>query len=141
MGSRPTPSRRELLAAAPAAGLLALAGNGAQAPESRQASGVKVGEVTDTSAIVWARLTAAPARNAGGAKAVGRPKKEEAPEAARLGRLAFAALWAQASLIPERRLIGPACARPSGAYEQLEDPSLDPAALRPSLQTWPLLRH
>jgi alkaline phosphatase D len=31
--------------------------------ETRQASGVKVGEVTDTSAIVWTRLTAAAKRN------------------------------------------------------------------------------
>jgi hypothetical protein len=67
--------------------------------------------------------------------------EEESPESARLGRLAFAALWQQAALIPERRLIGPAGARPSGAYERLEDPSVDPSALRPSLQTWPLLRH
>lgn len=66
--------------------------------------------------------------------------EQDAPEAARLGRLAFAALWLQAALIPERRLIG-SVARPSGAYERLEDPSVDPAALRPSLQSWPLLRH
>jgi hypothetical protein len=67
--------------------------------------------------------------------------EEEAPDAARHGRLAFAALWAQASLVPERRLVGPATARPSGAYEQLSDPSVDPATLRQGLQTWPLLRH
>lgn len=67
--------------------------------------------------------------------------EEEAPEAARHGRLAFAALWAQASPVPERRLIGPATARPSAAYEQLSDPAVDPATLRPNLQTWPLIRH
>jgi hypothetical protein len=67
--------------------------------------------------------------------------EEEAPDAVRHGRLAFAALWAQASLVPERRLIGPATARPSGAYEQFSDPSVDPATLRQGLQTWPLLRH
>ncbi len=67
--------------------------------------------------------------------------EEDAPEAARLGRLAFAALWAQSSPVPERRLIGPASARPSGAYEQASDPELDLPALRPSLQGWPLLRH
>ncbi|MCI0458623.1 MAG: alkaline phosphatase D family protein [Gemmataceae bacterium] len=37
-----------------------------QQPASRQATGVKVGEVTDTSAIVWMRLTAHAAHNAGG---------------------------------------------------------------------------
>ncbi len=35
--------------------------------EARQATGVKVGEVTDTSAIVWVRATAKPAREADGA--------------------------------------------------------------------------
>jgi hypothetical protein len=67
--------------------------------------------------------------------------EEGAPDAARLGRLAFAALWAASAPVPERRLVGPASARPSGAYEQPADPSVDPAALRPSFQTWPLLRH
>src|SRR3954469_20144833 len=43
-----------LLAAAPAAG------------EPHQATGVKVGEVTPTSALVWVRPTARPARNADG---------------------------------------------------------------------------
>jgi len=38
----------------------------AQAGGSRQATGVKVGEVTDTSAIVWMRLTAGAAHNAKG---------------------------------------------------------------------------
>lgn len=33
---------------------------------SRQASGVKVGEITDTTAIVWVRLTASPSRNRDG---------------------------------------------------------------------------
>ena len=32
-------------------------------PTPRQATGVKVGEVTDRSAIVWTRLTAEPTRN------------------------------------------------------------------------------
>ena len=66
---------------------------------------------------------------------------EEGSDAVRLGRLAFAALWQGSSAVPMRRLIGPACVRPSGAYEQLADPSVDPAALRPSLQGWPLIRH
>jgi hypothetical protein len=67
--------------------------------------------------------------------------EEAAPDAVRFGRLAFGALWQASVPVPERRLIGPASARPSGAFEQPLDPSLDPAALRPSLQIWPLLRH
>ena len=66
---------------------------------------------------------------------------EEGSYAARLGRLAFTALWEGSSAIPIRRLVGPASARPSAAYEQLPDPSVDPATLRPSLQGWPLVRH
>ena len=65
----------------------------------------------------------------------------ESTDAVRLGRLAFAALWEAASPIAERRLIGPANARPSAAYEQVADPSVDPAALRPNLQGWTLVRH
>ncbi len=41
--------------------------------ETRQATGVKVGEVTDTSAIVWMRLTAKAARNSEGPIRKGRP--------------------------------------------------------------------
>lgn len=63
---------------------------------------------------------------------------EAAPDTVRLGRLAFEALWAASSLVPERRLTGPVTARPSGAYERAEAPV---TALRPSLQTWPLVRH
>jgi hypothetical protein len=66
---------------------------------------------------------------------------EEGSDAVRFGQLAFAALWEGSSVIPARRLIGPASARPSGAYEQFPDPSVDPATLRPSLQGWPLVRH
>ena len=36
------------------------------APPPFQATGVKVGEVTDTGALVWVRLTADPVRNATG---------------------------------------------------------------------------
>jgi hypothetical protein len=67
--------------------------------------------------------------------------EEEASESVRFGRLAFAAIWAQSSPVPERRLMGPASARPSGAYEQVCDSEVDLPALRPSLQGWPLLRH
>ena len=63
---------------------------------------------------------------------------ESAPDTVRLGRLAFAALWAASSLVPERRLTGPLTARPSGAYER--DQALV-TVLRPSLQGWPLVRH
>jgi hypothetical protein len=66
---------------------------------------------------------------------------DEGSDAVRLGRLAFAALWEGSSAVPLRRLAGPASARLSGAYEQLPDPSVDLATLRPSLQGWPLVRH
>jgi hypothetical protein len=66
---------------------------------------------------------------------------EEAPDTVRLGRLAFGALWAASALVPERRLLGPATARPSGAYEQASEPAVDISTLRHSLQTWPLVRH
>jgi len=63
---------------------------------------------------------------------------EEAPDTVRLGRLAFEALWAVSSLVPERRLTGPAMPRPSGAYELTQAPV---TALRPRVQGWPLVRH
>ncbi|MBI1901011.1 MAG: alkaline phosphatase D family protein [Planctomycetia bacterium] len=43
--------------------MLPVAGRNAPAQESRQATGVKVGEVTPDSAIVWMRATAKPGRN------------------------------------------------------------------------------
>ena len=66
---------------------------------------------------------------------------EEAPDKARLGRLAFAALWTASSPVPERYLNGSLTARPYGAYEQaVEEPvSVSPSA--PGPQGWPLLRH
>lgn len=70
-------SRRQFLAttgAAIAATPLLAADKGA----AHLACGVKVGEVTDTSAILWARLTAQPKR-VSGVKVVGRPKKMETP--------------------------------------------------------------
>ena len=66
---------------------------------------------------------------------------EEAPDTVRLVRLAFQALWAASSLVPERRLLGPATARPSGAYEQASETAVAVSTLRPSLQGWPLVRH
>jgi alkaline phosphatase D len=51
-------------------------GTGAAEPDSpRQASGVKVGEVTDTTAIVWTRLTASAERNSRGVAITGRVGK------------------------------------------------------------------
>ena len=66
---------------------------------------------------------------------------EEAPDTVRLGRLAFEALWTVSSLVPERRLLGPATARPSGAYEHASETPVAVSPLRPSLQGWPLVRH
>ena len=48
------------------------AASGAEVPAPHQAMGTKVGEVTDTSAIVWTRLTASPARNNSGVPMQGR---------------------------------------------------------------------
>ncbi len=53
--------------------LAALGPAAALAQESRQATGVKVGEVTDTSAVVWMRLTARAARRADGVVRRGAP--------------------------------------------------------------------
>jgi hypothetical protein len=64
---------------------------------------------------------------------------ELSPHAARLGKLAFASLWSASTPVPERRLVGPAAARPAGAYEQMDEAPV--TALRPSLQGWPLVRH
>jgi hypothetical protein len=66
---------------------------------------------------------------------------EAAPETVRLGRLAFEALWAASSLVPERRLLGPVTARPSGAYQPAQETQVAVSPLRPSLQGWPLVRH
>lgn len=46
-------------------------------PAIHQATGVKVGEVTPTSARIWTRLTASPTRNNAGKKFPGKPKKGE----------------------------------------------------------------
>jgi len=48
----------------------------AQELGAHQATGVKVGEVTDTSAIVWVRLTARAARNPSGIVRRGRPARK-----------------------------------------------------------------
>ena len=48
--------------------------------ETRQATGVKVGEVTDTSAIVWMRVTERAERRADGVVRRGRAREELGPE-------------------------------------------------------------
>jgi alkaline phosphatase D len=71
-------SRRAFLATG-AAVVAAPVASGAGAPTHHQASGVKVGEVTDTSAIIWTRLTIGASRNADGTKIVGKGGKDDAP--------------------------------------------------------------
>src|SRR4051794_30653125 len=75
-------SRRQFLAAGAAAAVVTrgLAGAADAAPP-RQATGVKVGEVTDSSAIVWTRLTAATARNGDGRKVAGNIRNVPQPAA------------------------------------------------------------
>lgn len=73
--------RREFLAAGVAAGTLLTADPifAADPPTTRLASGIKVGEVTDRSAIVWARLTAASKRN-DGLRVNGKAAKADPPK-------------------------------------------------------------
>jgi hypothetical protein len=66
---------------------------------------------------------------------------ESAPETVRLGRLAFEALWAASSIVPERRLRGQTTTKPSGAYERASEEAVAVSPLRSSLQGWPLVRH
>jgi alkaline phosphatase D len=74
-------SRREFLAdsAALAVSLAGASAMAAEAPEIRQAMGTKVGEVTDTTALVWARLTASGTRNNAGFLIKGETKKGPQP--------------------------------------------------------------
>ncbi len=66
----------------------------------------------------------------------------QAPGTARLGLLAFEAFWAGAAVVAERRLSGPASAKPSGAYQGETGRGVAAVStLRPSLQGWPLVRH
>src|SRR5262245_18231928 len=73
--------RRQFQTAGAGAGLLLHADSilAADAPTARLASGIKVGEVTDRSAIVWARLTAAVARF-DGLKVKGKVAKADPPK-------------------------------------------------------------
>jgi alkaline phosphatase D len=78
--TRTTPlSRRAFLATGAAVAIVPVVGPAADPLPHRQATGVKVGEVTDTSAVVWTRLTANPIRNADGAKVVGKGAKQDPP--------------------------------------------------------------
>jgi len=70
------------LAAAAATGIRSI--NAAEPLESRQATGVRVGEVTDTTAIVWTRLTAHSARNNDGVIIPGRANGKKPNELAKI---------------------------------------------------------
>jgi alkaline phosphatase D len=67
--------RRDFLSQTSAAAVAALLPSSAWAdPDSRQATGLKVGEVTPESAIVWMRLTEGPERRRDGIERRGRPE-------------------------------------------------------------------
>ena len=60
----------------------------------------------------------------------------------RLAQLAFEALWSASTVVAERHLLGPAMAKPSGAYKaDAESRVTAVSPLRPSLKAWPLVRH
>jgi hypothetical protein len=63
----------------------------------------------------------------------------DAPDTARLARLAFTALWAASAPVPGRHLVARADAKPSGAYEQAQEAPV--TVLRPHILGWPLVRH
>jgi hypothetical protein len=63
----------------------------------------------------------------------------DAPDATRLSRLAFKALWAASVPVPARHLVEGRPAKPSGAYEQAAEAPVK--APRPHLRGWPLVRH
>ena len=66
-------------------------------------------QVTYGDAMCWSGTPAPRCRQRNGST-----HSTRAPKAARHGRLAFEALWAASSLVPERRLLGPSTARPWG---------------------------
>ena len=66
---------------------------------------------------------------------------EGVPDRMRLGRLAFEALWAISSPVPDRHLNGRAAAKPAGALQPSQETPVAVSPLRPSLQAWPLIRH
>src|SRR5262245_33566121 len=95
--TRRGPSRRSFLAHSMAGALarasLPEAPIQAADPESRQATGVKVGEVTSSSAIVWMRVTAQAALNAAG-KAIRSAKGETLPPEIKIEELRGACVGA-----------------------------------------------
>lgn len=64
-------SRRDAIGALLAAGAL----RGAPPADTRQASGIRIGEVTPTSAVVWTRRTAAASRLTDGVRRIGQGKE------------------------------------------------------------------
>jgi hypothetical protein len=66
---------------------------------------------------------------------------EGVPDRVRLGRLAFEALWAISSPVPDRHLNGRATAKPAGAFQPAQETPVSGSPVRPSLQPWPLIRH
>jgi alkaline phosphatase D len=68
------------LGAAGFLGVLAACGPAPVAMQSHQATGVKVGDVTSTSAIIWTRLTEDDERNWDGIERRGRPNRDGPPE-------------------------------------------------------------
>ncbi len=64
---------------------------------------------------------------------------EAAPDAIRLGRLAFDALWSASMPVPSAHLNGRA--HPAGSYQPSAEASLALSTLRRGFQGWPLIRH
>lgn len=66
---------------------------------------------------------------------------EDAPEATRLARCAFAALWNASCAIAEQRLVGRETKKPSGAYGSDASRLASMSVLRAAPYGWPLIRH
>ena len=66
---------------------------------------------------------------------------DDAPDRARLARLAFTALWTASSPVPARHLRGDLTSLPLGEYQRTQEPPVAVSPLRPSPQGWPLIRH
>jgi hypothetical protein len=66
---------------------------------------------------------------------------ENARDRARIAQLAFAAFWQVSMAIPERRLMGRATEKPSGAYDPDRSRLTSMSVFRMAPQGWPLVRH
>ena len=66
---------------------------------------------------------------------------EDAPDRARLARLAFTALWTASSPVPARHLRGDVTPLPLGEYQRPHALPVAVSPLLPSPQGWPLIRH